>query len=388
MTLASTPSDARAVAGDPAAPSTVPPVSTVGRIRGTRSALGFSTAAALPASSAVAAKARATVAHPSMLASWIPLYATLVWTVGWPDASSRFAFVPLLVGIVALGLPHGALDPWVPARVGFAWGRRWRPVTVYMVGYVAAVVLYLAVWRVAPVVAFVGFLVATIVHWGHGDVRYLEEFHGRRSIGRVGLAIGTVLRGSLPIVVPVLAHPHEAESLLRHAASALGSAGVEASLTTSAVRIALGSFLAVATAAYAALLPRVWTTRRGGWIDAAEVVGLVLFFTVVPAYLAVGTYFMGWHALRHLARLLPLRHEDARDLARGNVARPGLRLARDLLPMTVLACALLVGLYLWAHARISTVEGFVALYLVWISALTKPHALVVAAMDVAPGRTA
>jgi Brp/Blh family beta-carotene 15,15'-monooxygenase len=254
-----------------------------------------------------------------------------------------------------------------------------------MVGYLALIVLYLWAWRLAPTWAFGGFLVATVVHWGHGDLRYLEDLHRRYDVGLRGSIAAIALRGAIPIVVPVLAHPHEAESLLQHAARVLGSGVVSIDLSSTTVRVVGWTALALAAAAYAWTSRRAWPSRRGAWIDACEVVGLATFFVIVPAYLAVGAYFMGWHALRHLARLVLLQPRDVRALARGDHLRPALRLARDLVPMTGLAAAMLVGLYLWARPHVVGTEGFVALYLVWISALTKPHLLVVAAMDLAPG---
>jgi hypothetical protein len=60
------------------------------------------------------------------------------------------------------------------------------------------------------------------------------------------------------------------------------------------------------------------------------------------------------------------------------------RLTRDLTPITLAAIVLLLALYLATRENVVTTEGFVALYLVWISALTMPHLVVVALMDHAP----
>jgi hypothetical protein len=57
------------------------------------------------------------------------------------------------------------------------------------------------------------------------------------------------------------------------------------------------------------------------------------------------------------------------------------RLARDLVPVTLVACAFLALLALWAMPRVAGMEGFTALYLAWISALTMPHMVVVAWLE-------
>lgn len=77
-----------------------------------------------------------------------------------------------------------------------------------------------------------------------------------------------------------------------------------------------------------------------------------------------------------------LRQADARAIARGDLRGPVQRLARDLVPATLLALAFLAGLTAWSGPRVETLEGFVALYLVWISALTMPHLALVVWMDV------
>ena len=46
------------------------------------------------------------------------------------------------------------------------------------------------------------------------------------------------------------------------------------------------------------------------------------------------------------------------------------------------ALAFLVALTAWSGPRVEGLEGFVALYLVWISALTMPHLALVVWMDV------
>lgn len=138
---------------------------------------------------------------------------------------------------------------------------------------------------------------------------------------------------------------------------------------------------------YLAGLRHAWKGWWGRSVDVGEVVLLIVLIAWVPAYLAIGTYFLAWHALRHLARLLLLREDDdARAIAGGDLRGAILRLARDLTPITLLALALLAALTAWSGPRSEGLEGFVALYLVWISALTMPHLALVAWMDHGPSR--
>lgn len=312
------------------------------------------------------------------------LLLTLSMQLAAPGLTERYALYPLLLGIVLLGLPHGALDHLVPARLGLAWGRRPLGVALYLLAYIAVAALYLGLWLWHPLVAFGGFLAATVWHWGQGDQRFLEIFLKRQRPTRWGAWVTLLVRGSLPIALPVLAFPETAESLFRHAAIGLGLPAMTLSLSAPLFVIPLTSLLAVGLGVYARNAVRAAPNRRVLILDGAEIVLLILFFMLVPAYMSVGIYFIFWHSLRHLGRLLILRSQDAAQVARGRLRPPIQRLTLDLLPITFVALSLLTGFYLLNASRITSLEGFVALYLILISALTKPHLVVVAMMDLEP----
>ncbi len=345
--------------------------------------IGWGEAAAPPG---VRARAATRLAAPVALAGGVSALLAIAWVALAPAAAERGAFVPLLLGMVFLGLPHGALDHLVPARMGAAWGRRPPTLALFLAGYAGLAAAFLWLWTVAPAAAFVGFLVATVLHWGQGDVDFLERFFGRRRAGRLGHAAAILLRGALPVTVPVLAQPDVAEALFATAAVATGAAaGGGLDLRAPLVIWGLGIALFALFATYLFGLGRAWHGWRGRFMDVAELFLLAVLFTWVPAYLAIGAYFLAWHSLRHLARLLLLPDAEARAVAEGDLRGPVLRLTRDLIPTTLIALAFLVALTAWSGPRIDGVEGFVALYLVWISALTMPHLAVVAWMDAGPG---
>ena len=320
-----------------------------------------------------------------MTVGWLALCAVIVWQALSPASAERYGLVPLLVGLVLFGLPHGALDHLVPTRLGFLWARRPLGVAAFLVAYAGLAAAYLGLWLVAPRIAFVGFLVATVVHWGQGDVRFLELFVGRRRVGVVGRVAAIVLRGAIPIAVPVLAFPETAEGLLATAARTLAVDATTFDLSSGLVRVSLLAALGLAAVVYVSYASQAWASTRGLALDLGEIALLVALFAFVPAYLAIGVYFMLWHSFRHLVRLAMLRVEDAQAIAAGHPWRPLLRLARDLVPITVVALAFLALLGAWAAPRLEGTLDVVALSLVWISALTMPHLVVVALMDAAPG---
>jgi Brp/Blh family beta-carotene 15,15'-monooxygenase len=301
-----------------------------------------------------------------------------------PAFIETYALYSLVFGIVFLGLPHGALDHLVPLRMGFKWGKRPVGIALYLLAYIAIAAAYFGLWLWQPLAAFVGFLLATVFHWGQGDVRFLEIFLNRRRSGKWGASVSILLRGSLPMVLPVLAFPETAASLYTNAAKGLGLTPLPLDLASPAIVFSLITYILVLFGLYIFNAVKVSSTPWALRMDVFEIALLTLLFCTVPAYMSVGIYFIAWHSLRHLARLIVLKQNDADKLKQGLWQKPVKCLVIDLLPITLAAIGLLVGLYFWKARHVTSLETFVALYLVLISALTKPHLVVVALMDYAP----
>jgi beta-carotene 15,15'-dioxygenase len=318
-----------------------------------------------------------------LLISWLSVFSLCIAQLLVPRLVNTYGLYSFVIGMVLLGLPHGALDHLVPFRVGWTWAGYPLGLGLYLLVYVALAATYFALWLIAPTLAFLGFLIATVLHWGQGDVRFLEIFLGRLRPNRLATTVSVLLRGSLPIVVPVLAFPATAESLYEHAAHGLGLNATRLELA-GPVMVSLGAYMLVLLFAYAFFAVRSAPNRAVLWIDALEVLLLIALFSGVPAYMSVGIYFIAWHSLRHLARLIVLRPEHASSLKAGEWVRPVARLMLELLPITCAALLMLTGLYVWKISYATGLESFVALYLVMISAVTKPHLLLTALMDYAP----
>ena len=301
-------------------------------------------------------------------------------------------YLPFALSLAVFGLPHGAVDHLAVPRL---LGRRAWPWAVVAVGLLYLILsgLYLALWFVAPVVSFAGFIFLTWFHWGAGDL-YALRVYGSGSaaypLGRARRALALILRGGLPMLVPLLAFPGiyraVAESIVGLFAPTSGDvlswafeppfrffAGAAFALFA-VVTLASGYGSAKESGAC-----RVWRT------DVAETALLALYFALVPPVLAVGLYFCLWHAPRHVARLVLLDPKSADALEAGRVVPAIVRFARDAAPLTVVALVFLVGLYLVVPGTGVGLSALLALYLVLISALTLPHVIVVSFMDLRQG---
>ena len=283
--------------------------------------------------------------------------------------------LPWTLSLVVFGLPHGAADPVVPFRVGGA-ALRLGPLAAFCVVYLAVGAAVLGAWAALPTAAALGFLALTWAHWGQGDLYALRALGWDRHLGgRAHLALALVVRGALPMAVPLVAFPEVYAEVVGAMAATFRPDRAEAAraLVLGLSRPALAAALGLLFAAYLAWGAAVARRRPGAGrslaLDAGEVVGLAAFFAVVPPLWSVGVYFCLWHALRHLERLAPL-------VAGGSAGRLALVAA----PATVGALALMGALAVGTDA-LDRPLGDLGVYLVGIAALTVPHVLVVAWMD-------
>lgn len=299
-----------------------------------------------------------------------------------------YQYVPLAASVALFGLPHGAVDHLAPER---ARGETPTGRGALLVGGLYALLggAYLALWYLAPVASFVLFVAVTWVHWGQGDVYALVAVEGVGHLRTRGQrALAAAVRGGLPMLVPLLAHPDRYREV---AALLVGRFGVTAAdlapLFDPGTRLLLGTgFAALTLLALGLGAVRGGGLADPGWrVDALETGLLWAYFLAVPPVLAVGVYFCLWHSVRHVARLALVDPRAARALGR-RAWRPALaRFARDAAPLTALSLALLGAFYLLVPVRPTDLPSTVGLYLVLIAVLTLPHAVVVSLMDRAEG---
>ncbi|MDZ7745359.1 MAG: Brp/Blh family beta-carotene 15,15'-dioxygenase [Halobacteriales archaeon] len=297
-----------------------------------------------------------------------------------PDVSRGIQLVPLVVSVVLVGLPHGAIDHLVPSRLAAVSTVR----GALLVGlvYLLLGVGYTLVWFLTPVVGFVSFILLTLAHWGQGDMHALVAFAGGDHLVSLSQRVlAAVVRGGFPMLVPLVAFPSEYERVAGLlVAPFAGDASALAPVFTPASRFAVGIVFTVLVAVHLGV--GYWQQAGEGWRrDAGETVLLGAYFLTVPPLLAVGLYFCLWHALRHVGRLALTDEPSVEALATGDLWTPLRRFARQAAPLTAVALAFLGVFYWLVPEPPTTVEGVVGLYLVLIAALTLPHVAVVAWMD-------
>ncbi|MFB6146157.1 MAG: Brp/Blh family beta-carotene 15,15'-dioxygenase [Halobacteriaceae archaeon] len=318
---------------------------------------------------------------------WGVVGVTAVAVALGPRIEGPIRYLPLAASLVVLGLPHGAVDHLVPDRLANRDLTR-RSLLAVVALYAVLGTAVLVAWALAPAVTFAGFVALTWAHWGQGEVyAVLAVSRGRYPATVRDRVLLATVRGAYPMVLPLVAFPRVYDEVAATVVGLFGPAtGLPGWLVAADVRGRIAAGLAALTVAQLAL--GRWgisdggddAARRGWRIDVVEVSLLWAFFLLVPPLLAVGLYFALWHAGRHVARLAVLSDGARGALTRGAV-RPALRaFARDAAPLTAVSLALLAGL----AAVLGVPRGpsaALAVYLVFIAAVTLPHVVVVAWMD-------
>jgi len=290
----------------------------------------------------------------------------------------RYRYVPFLVTLVVFGLPHGAVDHLVPSRLR---GERptLRAVAAVIVLYTLGVAAYAVVWFLAPAASFVFFILLTWFHWGQGDLHAAVALL-RTQVSGIGRYITLIARGSVPMLVPLVAFP-EVYREVADATVGFDNRGAEA-----VGFVFTPEFRAVAAVVAVSLCAgSVFATRSGRWkLEAGELSLLVAYFSAVPPILAVGFYFALWHSTRHIGRLLAVDPTARKRVKEGDPVGAFRKFTYDATPLTVGALVVLVGLYFLARPP-ATLEGVFTTYLVLLAVLTFPHFLVVSLMDKSQG---
>ena len=294
----------------------------------------------------------------------------------------RYQYVPFMIGLVLVGLPHGAMDHLVIPHVK---QQKLRPIflAAFIIVYTALVLLYLVFWHFWPIAALALFLMLSWLHWGQGDSYYLRSVAARSAPGTVAsLLLIWAVRGALPILLPPLQFPIDFQRFCRGILHWYAPQAAVWQINPTIRAVGIG----VITAFVVLYLFVSWIENggRGGkafWIDAGEIVILYAVFSYVPPVLAVGVYFCVWHSWRHIARLMLADRISERLIADGRIGQALWRTALQSLPMTLGALFLLSALYATHDHRTASTGDFVYLYLSLIAALTFPHFVLVLWMD-------
>ena len=295
----------------------------------------------------------------------------------FPAAAGRLLSLPLAVGMVLLGVAHGACDQLVVPAAGRA-SSGWRYWLGFLGGYLGLAGVVGVLWWRWPAPAVGIFLALTVWHWGSADAP------GPNPVP-LGLWLAhSVLRGLLLFAVPAWCWPVETAGVINNLLTFTGAAPLGMAAFAAGARVLAGVTLGGHLGLW------LWYARhqRGAGLptEVLEVLLLTGLFVALPPRLSVGVYFVFWHSLQHVLRLTGwLGYTPATP---GPALLPRLVFfLRRAAPLLLLSCGALLALGYLAAAHQPDANTWFSLALVVASIVTLPHALLVTmVMDAARWR--
>lgn len=323
--------------------------------------------------------------------SWLPQHFSYVFVagasllgLGCPTQAPIILAPLLLIGLVVLGLAHGACDQLVLPALAPAQRKPGRRMLLFVLGYLGLAALVGLGWWYWPTGAVAAFFLLTVWHWGSADAT-------AQASQRTVWLLHSLLRGSLFFALPAHWWPVEARHSMNGLLLFAGSAPVPDAQFTAYAR-ALWMLVGVGHLILWGYFTWQREVARAG-TDVREVALLTALFIVLPPLLATGIYFVFWHSLQHALRLNRLFGFTA---SRGNISvwrvlgQELVFFVRRAVPLVLLSLAGLVILYFLLPAQQrANPSTWLSLALAVAAMLTLPHALLVSVvMDAANWRRA
>lgn len=264
---------------------------------------------------------------------------TALWVVMPGLVSPTMQILGLAAMVILLGLPHGALDPWVAELVGLS--QTPKQAILFNVSYLLIAGLVVLSWLLFPVTSLMIFLAISAWHFS-GDWKLDHSMLLR------------ICAGVLLILMPIAFHTENVAFIFTQLSGA-GGGSLAYSLAVPEGAIISSMVTLIAVASY-----------QHKWLSALEYVGLLALAYVATPLIYFTLYFCLLHSPRHLSGLL--RNANLKE-------RP--RLVRMALTYTALTLILVAVLYFfWSALPIDSL--ILKLVFIGLAAVTVPHMILIA----------
>lgn len=285
-----------------------------------------------------------------------------------PEWSARYASAPWLVALVLVGLPHGAADLAVLARL------RGPRAAVRL--FAAATLLSgaaLGLLVIAPRLALAAFVLVTIWHFGTAHAR------GRSPPPPAGsLVLQAVARGGGVLGLPLAVWPAETAAVADRIIAI--AAGPGPPVAPALIRKVGCTIVAAAVAAVVIEAGHARRSAAGRRRTAATCVELLaggLLSVAAHPLLSVGVHFICWHAWREMRPLLQVLAPsslapDGRPVGLTSLVRGLAVIHRAALPLLLPTWAVLAAVW-WFRCPHHAIEDLAIVSLAGYIVVTPAH---------------
>ena len=281
-----------------------------------------------------------------------------------PDLLKSIELFIVAAAIALVGIPHGAIDHLIAAKVYEQGSSIWDHIRFYG-WYLFLMVALSVLWFFSPAAGFILFMVISVLHFGQSDI---EGFFHRFEVDEphtAWIVSATVSRGIAIIGLILSAHDEVAMSIVGEALPQDSTLFLWMSTQSEAIFWGSLAQFALFMPVFSFIGFQSWSQRGQFIVD--SIVLIVLFITARPL-LSFAIYFAFWHSMGHIDEIRTYFGEKGQPLT---VAGFALRA----LPFTLISFVGLAGL-LWIAQAMELGNRLVMLTFVLISVLTLPHMVV------------
>ncbi len=273
-----------------------------------------------------------------------------------PSTASSWSLWIALFSVIAVGIPHGAIDHLIAEKV-YGLDTSWRSKAFFYGMYLGLMFIVGAIWLIHPVIGLIFFFLISIYHFGQAD---MEDFLAKGSGG----SLWYVARGFLVVGLIVFTDTQVSFPIMSQAIN-IETAVLFAALPDSPVA------LSILFAAYASVFAYAWATGKlnSGTSFVIDTLVIIALFLLAGPIIGFAVYFALWHSAGHII-------EMQQYLRSKNKPMSLTRFYKAATPFTLVSLAGLAVLAGINHA-LSMGDQFIALMFILISVLTLPHMVIV-----------
>jgi hypothetical protein len=248
-----------------------------------------------------------------------------------------FNYLVLIIGLLWIGIPHGALDHLL--------SKNNKTSTLnFIFKYLAVIALYLALWQVAPMVSLLAFVIYSSFHFGESEI-----IHSNESVKTLGASLKAFLLGFNILIFIIATHLEESLTIISFINKDSSSIFYELNVPN--------WYLTISIATFSYILVQCIISKK------KEFIGLLLLLAVgslVPLTLAFGLYFILQHSYNAWIHLQKGLNMNATQLHKKSAA------------FTLGALVLFVCIAFFVRDT-SSLKAFWANFFVFIACISLPH---------------
>jgi lycopene beta-cyclase len=253
-----------------------------------------------------------------------------------PAVASQFGYTGLIVGLLAVGLPHGAVDHLLVQSNKFNLVR-------FVVQYVCIIAAYFAMWQWFPVFSLLLFIAYSAYHFGESEMVEmavsLDSVIQKMYAFIIGLSVLLfIIFSHLETSILVLNSIHGVSNFLE--------------------RVDLYSYKNVVLAvSYFSIIPIWWMSKR----TCVYLMLILVLGMQMPLMLAFGLYFVGSHSINawgHIATKLKT---------------PTKKLYLQSLPFNMGAIFIFAIFLYLQSSNASLIQSYAATFFVFLACVSLPH---------------